>query len=102
MLKNSEQTLTDKLARAQLVMVHRLADEIRLTTDELQRALNLDNRIWQAWTLFLAGGRLPAEPPLPEMLRRISEAAYRLVVVAHCGTTHREAGKQLYACFQST
>jgi hypothetical protein len=78
MLQNLAWQATDALARAQLAMFHGLGDQISLTGDDRRRALGLDTRTWAAWTDFLSEGPLPAEPPLPEMLRRLSETTYRL------------------------
>jgi hypothetical protein len=82
MLQNMTWQATDDLTRAQLAMVQALCDSISLTQDDRRRALNLDVRTWLAWADFLADGPLPAEPPLPEMLRRLGETAFNLSVVA--------------------
>ncbi|MEA2739012.1 MAG: hypothetical protein QOH05_2319 [Acetobacteraceae bacterium] len=81
MLRNLAWQATDTLTRAQLTMFHTLGDQISLTEDDRRRALNLDDRAWSAWTDFLSDGPLPAEPPLPEMLRRLGETAFNLSVV---------------------
>ena len=82
MLRNLAWQATDDLTRAQLVMFHAVGDQIKLTTDDRRQALDLDNAAWTAWTDFLSDGPLPAEPPLPEMLRRLGETAYALSMVA--------------------
>jgi hypothetical protein len=82
MLRNLAWQATDTLTRAQLAMFHGLGDQIRLTEDDRRRALNLDDRTWSAWTDFLSDGPLPAEPPLPEMLRRLGETTFHLTTVA--------------------
>jgi hypothetical protein len=82
MLQNLTWQTTDDLTRAQLAMIHALGDSISLTQEDRRRALNLDDRTWLAWADFLADGPLPAEPPLPEMLRRLGETAFHLSVVA--------------------
>jgi hypothetical protein len=71
----------DTLTRTQLALFHALCDQISLTEDDRRRALDLDDRSWTAWTNFLSDGPLPAQPPLPEMLQRLGETAFRLSVV---------------------
>jgi hypothetical protein len=82
MLRNLAQQATDTLIRAQLLMFHALSDQISLTANARRHILDLDERMGMAWADFLVDGALPAEPPLPEMLRRLSEAAFNLSVVA--------------------
>jgi hypothetical protein len=79
MLRNLAWQATDDFTRAQLALFHGLGDQISLTGEDRRRALNLDD---QTWTAFLSDGPLPAEPPLPEMLRRLGETAYALSMVA--------------------
>jgi hypothetical protein len=78
MLQNLAWQATDELTRAQLAMFHGLGDQISLTGEDRRRALDLDEHAWAAWTDFLSEGPLPAEPPLPEMLRRLGETAFQL------------------------
>ncbi|WP_428488173.1 hypothetical protein [Rhodopila sp.] len=92
MLRNLAWQATDTLTRAQLHMVEALADAISLTGDDQRRALNLTTGQWSAWTDFLADdAALPAEPNLPEMLRRLAEVAFNLSTlverrsIATCG-----------------
>jgi hypothetical protein len=59
-------------------MVQALGEQISLTTDDRRRALNLTDREWAAWTAFLAGGPLPTEPSLPDMLQRLGKVAFNL------------------------
>ena len=73
---------TDDLTRAQLAMFHALGDQIHLSEEDRRRALSLDDRTWMAWVNFLADGPLPAEPAAQEMLRRLGEAAFKLMVTA--------------------
>jgi hypothetical protein len=82
MLRNLAWAATDTLTRAQLAMFHGLGDQVRLTEDDRRRALDLDDRTWAAWTDFLSDGPLPAEPKLPEMLRRLGETTYNLAMLA--------------------
>lgn len=82
MRRNLTCQATNSLTRAQLAIFHMLGDEISLTEDDRRRALGLDDRTWTAWTDFLSDGPIPAEPPLPEMLRRLGETAFRLSVAA--------------------
>jgi hypothetical protein len=83
MLRNLAWQATDNLTRAQLAMFHTLGDEASLTEDDRRRALNLDQPAWAAWTDFLTDGPLPANPPLPEMLRRLGETAFTLAAAAN-------------------
>lgn len=85
MLRNLAWQTTDTLARAQLAMFHGLGDQVRLTEDDRRRALDLDDRTWAAWADFLSDGPLPAEPKLPEMLRRLGETTYTLAMLAERG-----------------
>jgi hypothetical protein len=82
MLWNLAWDATDTLTRAQLAMFHTLGDQISLTEDDRRRALDLNDRTWMAWMDFLSDGPLPAEPPLPEMLRRLGATTFNLSVVA--------------------
>jgi hypothetical protein len=85
MLRNLAWHATDTLTRAQLAMFHGLGDRVSLTEDDRRRALGLDDRTWAAWTDFLTDGPLPAEPKLPEMLRRLGETTFNLSVAAERG-----------------
>ncbi len=85
MLRNLARQETDQLTRAQLLLFHTLGDEIGLTGDDRRLALELDERTWMTWGDFLLLGPLPAEPPLPEMLRRLSESVFALAVMADRG-----------------
>ena len=85
MLRNLTWQATDNLTRAQLEMFHALGDQISLTQDDRRRALNLDDLTWMAWMDFLSDGPLPVEPTLPEMLRRVSETAFNMSMVAEPG-----------------
>nr|WP_294501259.1 hypothetical protein [uncultured Rhodopila sp.] len=71
-----------EVARSQLDLFHDLSDRVSLTPDDRRRALNLTERDWRAWHAFLADGPIPAQPPLPEMLRRLGHVAFNLTVVA--------------------
>ncbi len=82
MLQNLAWQATDELTRAQLAMFHAAGDRISLTEDDRRHALGMDERTWRAWTDFLSDGALPAEPPLPEMLRHLGEMAFNLSVMA--------------------
>jgi hypothetical protein len=86
MLQHLALPAIDNLTRAQLAMFHALGDHASLTEDDRRRALDLDNRTWTAWSDFLSDGPLPAEPPLPEMLRRLGETAFHLSMVAEDGS----------------
>ena len=91
MLENLAWQAVDTLIRSQLTLFHQLADAITWTQDDRRRALALDDRTWAAWTDFLFDGPLPAEPLLPQMLRRLGEAAFRMSMVAEGPTCDRGA-----------
>jgi hypothetical protein len=82
MLRDLAWQATDDLMRAQLMMFQSLGDRISLSQDDRRRALNLDDRMWMAWTDFLSDGPLPTEPRVPDMLRRLGNAAFHMMVVA--------------------
>jgi hypothetical protein len=82
MLRNLAWQKFDDVTRAQLAMFHALGDQINLTDDDRRRALDLDDRTWMAWANFLSDGPLPAEPTVPEMLRRLGKTAHNMAVVA--------------------
>lgn len=82
MLRNLAWQATDELTRAQLAMFNALGEEIALTLDDRRRALNLDERTWAAWLNFGNDGPLPAQPPLPDMLRRLGETTFKLSLVS--------------------
>jgi hypothetical protein len=88
MLQSLACPVNTDVIRAQLSMFHDQSDRINLTDDDRRRALDLDDRTWVTWTDFMTDGPLPAEPPLPEMLRRLGETAYCLSMIAE-----REAGE---------
>jgi hypothetical protein len=80
MLRNLTWQATDDLTRAQLAMFHSLGDQIGLTHDERGLALGLDERTWTAWVDFMSNGALPAEPSVPQMLRRLGETTFNLAM----------------------
>jgi hypothetical protein len=82
MLQNPALLATDSLIRAQLAMFQAQSDKVMLTSGDRHDALELDDRTWTAWTDFMADGKRPVAPPVPEMLRRLAEAAYYLSVIA--------------------
>jgi hypothetical protein len=82
MLRNMAWQKTDELTRAQFVVFETLSDQVNLTADDRRQALGLTEADWQAWTDFLAEGPLPAQPPVPEMILRLGQAAYAASVMA--------------------
>lgn len=73
----------DAIARAQLVMLNRLGDAVRLSPDDRRRALNLSDYEWQSWIAFQERQRpMPPRPVLADMLQRVAYASFNLVVVA--------------------
>jgi hypothetical protein len=96
MLRDRAEQTTHQLTCAQLVLFHALSDEISLTEYNRRLILDMDEQTWLAWTAFLSGGPLPAEPPLPEMLRRLSESVFNLAMMAD-RRCQRLGGRQLLA-----
>jgi hypothetical protein len=82
MLRGSVWYGTDDLARGQFRVFTEVGDTIRLSPDDRRRALALSEREWDDWVAFLRDGSRPTEPELPEMLRRLGSATFRLAVVA--------------------
>ena len=82
MLRNLAWRASDRLTRSQLAIYHALGDQISLTQDDRRQALELDDHAWRAWSDFLSEGPLPADPPLPEMLRRLGETVFNLSIMA--------------------
>jgi hypothetical protein len=80
MLRDLAWQMDDDLTRAQLGIFHAQANEMRLSADARRQALGLDEPNWAAWAAFLLCGPLPAEPAVPEMLRRLGEVTFRLSV----------------------
>lgn len=81
MLRNLAWQTTDTLVRAQIALFNASGDQARLTASDRRHVLDLDARAWAAWIDFLHDGPLPAQPPLPEMLRRLGEASHGLAVI---------------------
>ena len=82
MLRDLAWQATDDLTRAQLAMFLALGDEVGMTEDERRKTLGLTRNDWLAWNDFVADGPLPAEPPLPEMILRIGQAAFAASVMS--------------------
>lgn len=81
MLRNLGRQSVSNLTRAQFEMFDALGNLISLTEDDRRRALDLDDHTWSDWRDFLLDGPLPSNPPLPEMLQRLSETAFNLAVM---------------------
>lgn len=82
MLQSLSWEAMDNLARSQWRMYADLGDQVQVDIDERRRALLLDQRQWSDWEDFLSDGPLPAEPPLPVMLRRLGRASHHLALLA--------------------
>jgi hypothetical protein len=82
MLRNLSWETTDNLARSQLKIYRELGDAMGLGEEDHRQVLLLNQKQWTDWAEFLDEGPLPAEPPLPDMLRRLGSASYRLAVLA--------------------
>jgi hypothetical protein len=82
MLQSMNWEAVDSLARSQWRMYADLGDEMRIAAEDRRRVLLLDQRQWTDWEGFLGDGPLPAEPPLPVMLRRLGRASHHLALLA--------------------
>ncbi|HUB13200.1 MAG TPA: hypothetical protein VMB34_14715 [Acetobacteraceae bacterium] len=82
MLRNLSWETMDNLARSQLRIYQELGDAARITEEDRRKVLLLDRQEWTDWAEFMNDGPLPPTPPLPDMLRRLGEASYRLAVLA--------------------
>jgi hypothetical protein len=72
----------DNLARSQWRMYADLGDQMQIDAEGRRRVLLLDQRQWSDWADFQGDGPLPAEPPLPVMLRRLGRASHHLALLA--------------------
>jgi len=66
------------VARQQFQLFHDVTESLRLSAQECRRALSLSEAEWFGWSNFLRTGAMPAEPKLPDMLRRLASATYDL------------------------
>ena len=78
MLRNLSWEMTDALARQQWQLYRAVGEKLRITDDDRRRVLLLSEQEWSAWSEFASDGELPAEPPLPVMLRRLGSATWKL------------------------
>ena len=78
MLRNLSWEMTDALARQQWQLYRAVGEEMRISDEARRRVLLLSEREWSAWAEFASDGDLPAEPPLPVMLRRLGSATWKL------------------------
>ncbi len=82
MLQSITRQATDTLASAQFAVFHEASAAAYLTEAECREVLRLNEQEWAAWSDFLRDGPLPAQPVLPEMLRRLGTVSYRLAAQA--------------------
>lgn len=82
MLRNLTWEATDMLARTQLQLYRSTGQQMQLSEEDSRRVLLLSEQEWAAWSDFLQDGVLPAQPPLPVMLRRLGSATFRLASLA--------------------
>lgn len=82
MLQDPRWDATDALARQQWQLYRAVGESIRIAEDDRRRMLLLSEQLWAAWSAFAEDGALPAEPPLPVMLRRLGSATWRLASLA--------------------
>lgn len=69
---------TDALARRQWWLYRSVGEDMGVSDTGCRRELRLSEQEWAAWSAFAAEGELPAEPPLPVMLRRLGRATWKL------------------------
>lgn len=82
MLRNLSWETTDTLARQQWQLYRAVGEEMQINDEDCRRVLLLSEQEWAAWSDFAAEGDLPAEPPLPVMLRRLGSATWKLASLA--------------------
>jgi hypothetical protein len=82
MLQSLTWIATDSLARSQFRMFSEIGEQMHLSDEDQRRVLLLSEREWADWSDYCNNGPLPAEPQLPEMLRRLGNASHRLAVIA--------------------
>jgi hypothetical protein len=82
MLRDMNWDAVDNLAKSQFRIYAELGDQMRIDSEDRRRVLLLNQREWSDWEDFLDAGPLPAEPPLPVMLRRLGRASHHLAVLA--------------------
>lgn len=82
MLQSMNWDAMDNLARSQWRMYADIGDQMRIDAEDRRRVLLLDQRQWSDWADFVTDGPLPAEPPLPVMLRRLGRASHHLALLA--------------------
>lgn len=82
MLRNLSWETTDTLARQQWQLYRSVGEEMQINDEDRRRVLLLSEQEWTAWSDFAAEGDLPAEPPLPVMLRRLGSATWKLASLA--------------------
>jgi hypothetical protein len=78
MLRHLSWEMTDGLARQQWQLYRAVGEAMHISDEGRRRVLLLSEREWSAWSDFAADGELPAEPPLPVMLRRLGSATWKL------------------------
>ncbi|HET6182313.1 MAG TPA: hypothetical protein VFA03_01810 [Acetobacteraceae bacterium] len=71
-------TTADRLAQRQFLVFEGVGDRIALSDEDRRRVLLLSPPEWSAWSALKSGGPVPPRPALPDMLRRLGAAAYRL------------------------
>lgn len=82
MLQSMNWDVTDNLARSQWRIYADLGDQMQIEAEDRRRVLLLDQQQWSDWAEFLGEGPLPADPPLPVMLRRLGRASHQLALLA--------------------
>jgi len=82
MLQSMTWLAADHLARSQFQVFSEIGEQMRLSENDRRRVLLLSEQEWSEWSDFLGDGPMPAQPQLPEMLRRLGSASHRLAVLA--------------------
>jgi hypothetical protein len=77
-MPQARQPLAAEIARKQLNLLLRLAEQAGIDGITLSDELHLSPADWQQWLGVLHDGPLPARPALPQMLRHLGYLTSRL------------------------
>jgi hypothetical protein len=77
-MSDAAQLEPQDVARQQLRLFLRTAEQIGMDADRQRRSLRLARDDWQRWLSILQDAPLPASPPLPELLRHLGYLTNRL------------------------
>jgi len=83
-MSDATQRDVQDIARQELRLFLRTAQQIDMDTDRLCRTLRLSRDDWQRWLGVLHDAPLPAHPALPVVLRHLGFLTNRLDRAARC------------------